>query len=103
MAALAPLGVLSRPGPDGGPSGLIPDASEALLRRLPAMPPGDYDVRDFVARCAPAVPILDGGALRNRSRPASEGDHAVLSGGLSISLLQLEADGFLTMTRPRAK
>ena len=30
MAALPPLGVLPRPGPAGGPNGLIPDASEAL-------------------------------------------------------------------------
>jgi hypothetical protein len=80
-----------------GTAGLIPDASEALLRRLPTIPPGDYDVRDFVARCASAVPILDGGALHTGHDPLYEGDHAVLSGGLSISLLQLEADGFLTM------
>jgi hypothetical protein len=80
-----------------GTAGLIPDASEALLRRLPEMTPGGYDVRDFVARCASAVPILDGGALQTGHDPQYEGDHAVLSGGLSISLLQLEADGFLTM------
>ena len=80
-----------------GTAGLIPDASEALIRRLPAMTPGDYDVRDFVARCASAVPILDGGALQTGHDPLYEGDHAVLSGGLSVSLLQLEADGFLKM------
>ena len=84
-----------------GREGLIPDASEALLRRLPTMAPGDYGVREFVARCASAVPILDGGALQTGHDPLSEGDHAVLSGGLSISLLQLEADGFLTMS-PRS-
>ena len=82
-----------------GREGLIPDASEALLRRLPALAPGEYDVREFVARCAAAVPILDGGALQTGHDPLSEGDHAVLSGGLSISLLQLEADGFLTMNQ----
>jgi hypothetical protein len=80
-----------------GTAGLIPDASEALLRRLPAMKPGDYDVRDFVAQCAFAVPILDGGVLQTGHDWQYEGDHAVLSGGLSVSLLQLEADGFLTM------
>jgi hypothetical protein len=80
-----------------GREGLIPDASEALLRRLPAMAPGDYSVREFVTRCASVVPILDGGALQTGHDPLSEGDNAVLSGGLSISLLQLEADGFLTM------
>ena len=53
-----------------GTAGLIPDASEALIRRLPAMAPGDYDVRDFIARCASAVPILDGGCAANRPRPA---------------------------------
>ena len=80
-----------------GTAGLIPDASEALIWRLPTITPGDYDVRDFIARCASAVPILDGGALQTGHDPLYEGDHAVLSGGLSISLLQLEADGFLTM------
>src|SRR6266851_6588031 len=48
---------LARP---AGATGLIPDASTALARRLPALAPGDYDVREFVARCAAAVPILDG-------------------------------------------
>jgi hypothetical protein len=80
-----------------GTAGVIPDASEALIRRLPAITPGGYDVRDFVGRCASAVPILDGGKLQTGHDPLYEGDHAVLSGGLSISLLQLEADGFLTM------
>jgi len=80
-----------------GTTGLIPDASEALIRRLPAMTPGDYAVRDFIARCASAVPILDGGALQTGHDPLYEGDHAVLSGGLSVSLLQLEADGFVKL------
>jgi hypothetical protein len=78
-------------------TGLIPDASEALIRRLPAIRPGDYAVRDFIARCASAVPILDGGALQTGHDPLHEGDHAVLSGGLSISLLQLEADGYVKL------
>jgi hypothetical protein len=80
-----------------GTAGLIPDASEALIQRLLTMTPGDHDVRDFVARCAAAVPILDGGELQTGHDPLYEGDHAVLSGGLSISLLQLEADGFVTL------
>jgi len=80
-----------------GATGLIPDASEALLRRLPAMTPGDYAVRDFIGRCASVVPILDGGALQTGHDPLYEGDHAVLSGGLSVSLLQLEADGFVKL------
>jgi hypothetical protein len=82
-----------------GATGLIPDASAALARRLPDLPSGDYDVRDFVARCASEVPILDGGALQFGHDPQIEGDHAVLSGGLSVSLLQLEADGILTMDK----
>ncbi len=80
-----------------GTTGLIPDASEALIRRLPAMTSGDYAVRDFIARCASAVPILDGGELQTGHDPLYEGDHAVLSGGLSVSLLQLEADGFVKL------
>ena len=80
-----------------GTTGLIPDASSALARRLAAPAPGDYDVREFVARCAAAIPLLDGGALQFGYDPQAEGEHAFLSGGLSISLLQLEADGLLTM------
>jgi hypothetical protein len=85
-----------------GAAGLIPDASTALARRLPALAPGDYDVREFVARCAAAVPILDGGALQSGYDPQAEGEHAFLSGGLSVSLLQLEADGLLTLEKPRS-
>jgi hypothetical protein len=85
-----------------GTSGLIPDASEALLRRLPALQPGDYNIGDFVARCVLAVPVLDGGALWRALKAPADGDAGVLSGGLSISLLQLEADGFMTMTRPKS-
>ncbi|MGC4957776.1 hypothetical protein ACLQ2P_31645 [Actinomadura citrea] len=83
----------------GGATGLIPDASGALVRRLPTLKPGDYDVRDFVGLCASVVPILDGGELQFGHDPQREGDHAILSGGLSVSLLQLEADGFLRMDR----
>jgi hypothetical protein len=90
---------LARP---AGASGLIPDASTALARRLSALAPGDYDVRDFVAKCAAAVPILDGGALQFGYDAQVEGEHAFLSGGLSISLLQLEADGLLTLPPPRS-
>lgn len=82
-----------------GSSGLIPDASEALAYRLPALAPGDYDVRDFAARCASAVPFLNGGDLHFGLDSQHEGDHAILSGGLTVSLLQLEAHGFLTLER----
>ena len=49
-----------------------------------------------------AVPVLDGGALWRALKAAADGDAGVLSGGLSVSLLQLEADGFMTMTRPKS-
>jgi hypothetical protein len=80
-----------------GAAGLIPDASAALIPLLAALPDGAYDVRDFVARCASVLPILDGGALHFGHDSQLEGDHAVLSPGLSVSLLQLEADGVLVM------
>lgn len=85
-----------------GTSGLIPDASEALIRRLAALQPGDYHIEDFVGRCALAVPVLDGGALWRRPQVPTEGDGRVLSGGMSVSLLQLEADGFMSMQRPKS-
>ena len=48
------------------------------------------------------MPVLDGGALWRALKAAADGDAGVLSGGLSISLLQLEADGFMTMTPPKS-
>jgi hypothetical protein len=95
----APYLGLARP---VGTSGLIPDASEALIRRLPALQPGDYHIVDFVGRCALAVPILDGGALWREPEILADDDTRVLSGGLSVSLLQLEADGFMTMKQPES-
>jgi hypothetical protein len=95
----APYLGLARP---VGTYGLIPDASEAIIRRLPSLEPGDYDMGDFVRRCALAVPVLDGGALWRGSEALANGDVKVLSGGLSVSLLQLEADGFMTMARPKS-
>jgi hypothetical protein len=75
-----------------GSSGIIPDASAALAVRLADVPPGIYDVDEFVARCAVAVPLFDGGKLQTRHESEREGDTAVLSPGLSLSLVQLEAD-----------
>jgi hypothetical protein len=95
----APYLGLARP---VGTYGLIPDASEALIRRLPPLAPGDYHIGDFVGRCAQAVPVLDGGALRPGQEIPAGGEAGVLSGGLSVSLLQLEADGFMTMPRPES-
>jgi len=85
-----------------GTNGLIPDASEALIARLPALQPGDYDIGDFLGRCALAVPVLDGGALWRGPEAPAGSDAGILSGGLSVSLLQLEADGFMTMARPKS-
>ncbi len=85
-----------------GTNGLIPDASEALIGRLSELQPGDYDIGDFIRRCAVAVPVLDGGALWRGVEATADGDTDVLSGGLSISLLQLEANGYMTMTRPKS-
>jgi hypothetical protein len=85
-----------------GTNGLIPDASEALIRRLPALQPGDYHIEDFAGRCALAVPVLDGGVLWRGPQALADGDARVLSGGMSVSLLQLEADGFMSMKRPKS-
>jgi hypothetical protein len=85
-----------------GTNGLIPDASEAIIQRLSPLQPGDYDVRDFLGRCALAVPVLDGGALWRGPETPTIGETSVLSGGLSVSLLQLEADGFITMAEPKS-
>jgi hypothetical protein len=96
----APYLGLARP---VGTTGIIPDASEALIKRLPGLEPGDYHIQDFVKRCAQAVPILDGGTLRvGLEIPDNDGEASVLSGGLSVSLLQLEADGFVTMESPKS-
>jgi hypothetical protein len=85
-----------------GTNGLIPDASDALIERLPELQPGDYDIGDFIRRCAVAVPVLDGGVLWRRVEATTDGDNGVLSGGLSISLLQLEADEYMTMVPPKS-
>jgi hypothetical protein len=85
-----------------GTSGLVPDASEALIRRLPELKPGEYHIEDFVGRCSLAVPVLDGGVLWRGPQASVDGDTRVLSGGMSVSLQQLEADGFMSMERPKS-
>jgi hypothetical protein len=95
VAAIPPLGAV-------GKNGLIPDASEALIRRLPTLQAGDYHIEDFVGRCALAVPVLDSGVLWRGPQASADGDARVLSGGMSVSLLQLEADGFMSMKRPKS-
>jgi hypothetical protein len=78
-----------------GDSGLVADASAALLRHL-SLAPGEYEVAQFVSACASAVPILDGGSLHFGHDSQRSGSHAVLSPGMSVSLMQLEARGTLT-------
>jgi len=95
----APYIGLARP---VGSNGLIPDASVALTRRLVKLPPGDYNIQEFVSHCASAVPILDGGILHSGHDSSQSGDHEVLSPGLSVSLLQLEADGALNLPNKRS-
>jgi hypothetical protein len=82
-----------------GSSGVVPDASAALAVRLADIPPGVYDIEEFVVICATAVPLFDGGELQTRHQPAREGDTAVLSSGLSLSLTQLEADCLVTLDK----
>lgn len=83
-----------------GSSGIIPDVSAALTVRLADVPAGVYDIEDFVAKCATAVPLLDGGDLQTRHQPERQGDTAVLSPGLSLSLVQLEADRLVKLEKP---
>ena len=86
-----------------GRGGLIADASVALQNQLPSDMAGEYGVADFVAICARAVPLLDGGSMQKRyddegDRPIS-GGHAVLSPVLSLTLLQFEVEGRVTLKR----
>lgn len=80
------------------PSGLIADASTALVQGLRELPPGQYDIEQFVAECAQAVPILDGGPLEVPSL-TTDSSHALLSPGLSVSIQQLEADGLVALSK----
>ncbi|MEV6638467.1 hypothetical protein [Amycolatopsis sp. NPDC051371] len=82
-----------------GDSGVIADASIALKIRLGRLPQGVYDAGAFVEHCADAVPLLDGGALQRRFIPELSGATRVLSPALSISLLQMEADGAVKLTQ----
>jgi hypothetical protein len=82
-----------------GASGIVPDASEALAARLRDLPSGSYDAGDFVSRCAEAIPLLDGGVLQVRHDPQREGATEVLSPALSLSIMQLEADGMVKLDK----
>jgi hypothetical protein len=81
-----------------GDSGVIADASTALKIRLSSLPKDVYDAGAFIEQCADAVPLLDGGALQRRFVPEASGSTRVLSPALSISLLQMEADGVVQLT-----
>jgi hypothetical protein len=73
-------------------AGLTADSSAALAEDL-ELTAGLYDVATFVDSCASALPFLDGGPYSiDDHRPAQE-----LSGGLSLSLRQLQAKGLLEL------
>lgn len=82
-----------------GANSIIPDASEALAARLSDLPSGSYDAGDFVSRCAETVPLLDGGVLQSRHAPERAGATEVLSPALSLSVMQLEADGMVKLDK----
>lgn len=81
-----------------GGGGIVPDASQALVALLPT---GSVhsDIRQFVAWCAEQVPILDGGRLHGIHDPETDGDQAILSPGLSVTLRQLEAMGAIRLEK----
>ena len=81
-----------------GPCGLIADASVALIQGLRELPSAQYDVERFVAECAQKIPILDGGSLQIPYKK-TDSSRALLSPGLSNSILQLEAEGLLTLSK----
>lgn len=81
-----------------GSSGLIADASAALIQGLRELPSGEYDIEQFIAACAQAVPILDGGRL-HFPYMATDSSQSLLSPGLSVSLLQLEANGLADLSK----
>lgn len=80
-----------------GGAGLIPDASKAVQAQL-KLTPGVYPLQQFLAECAIAVPVLDGGALAQESRRRIV-TGTELSPGLSVTLLQLEADGRIELSK----
>lgn len=82
-----------------GTNGLIPDASPALARELSHLPASEYEIGQFLSDCASAVPLLDGGSLHFGHDAEGSGEHSILSPGLSVSLLQLEADGLLAFSK----
>jgi hypothetical protein len=82
-----------------GDGGVIADASTALKIRLDHLPRGVYDARAFVERCAEALPLLDDGTLQRRFVPEASGSTRVLSPALSVSLLQMEADGVARLVK----
>lgn len=81
-----------------GHKGLIADISAALTQELRELPSGEYDIEQFVAECAQAVPILDGGPL-HFPYTTTDSSHSLLSPGFSVSLLQLEAEGLVVLSK----
>lgn len=81
-----------------GPCGLTADASVALIQGLRELPSEQYDIEQFVTECAQTVPILDGGSLHSPFN-TTDSSHSLLSPGLSNSILQLEAEGLVTLSK----
>lgn len=91
LGLAVPVG--TKVGPSVSARGLLPDSSAALAEDLLDLEPGLYDIAAFVDACAGALPFLDGGPFAVvDDRSAQE-----LSGGLSLSLRQLEASNHLTL------
>lgn len=82
-----------------GSNGLIADASVALRALLPTDLAGELGVAEFVAVCARALPLLDGGSMHSHFDVEESGGHAVLSPVMSITMLQLEEEGLVSLKR----
>jgi hypothetical protein len=72
---------------------IIADASTALVDDLRALPAARYRMNEFIERCAEALPVSDGGT-RSLWKPDDLRD---ISPGLSMTLLQLEAYGHVSI------
>lgn len=100
---ISPYLGLTRPvGGSGVSSGLIADSSRALSEELLDLPPGRYEVIDFVARCAKAIPFLDGGPFDQFGAASTQDGNNSLSPGLSVSIRQLEAVGLIRIPAPES-
>jgi len=79
--------------------GLLPDCSVALTQELNDLPAGNYEIEQFTAECSRRIPTLDGGLLHFSDLTPESTHTPALSPGLSISLIQLEAEGLVTLSK----